>query len=402
MGNIPSDQVICKCLDLLDIDSNRHAFLDYRVQKLTVAALLKLMIEAQLKQRRNYFDITEHLRSSVEFQTCVGLQSISAPQLSRRLRTLPHTVCQQLFLDAASLLQELTKDGKGIPDIGRLRIVDSTELTLPQMAGQWAYYTRNKNAVKMHVRLVVADPDTAYPERIIPSTANVADSEVVMDLVMDDDAIYVMDRGYAVYGNFARWSEQNKRFVVRIRQRGRTEILNERPVTDGSKVLRDADVRIRFRQNHEEQTVDLRLVEFADEKGTLYRLLTNVYDLSAEHICEIYRHRWMIELFFKWIKGHLKLVKLYSCEPEAVWTQMYLALTAYVLVHIVKLMTRTTRTPWQVLQLLRVYMSQSWEAFLQALNRKPSRSSRGRVKKGKRGRPLKRPRKLKPARWIVR
>jgi len=93
----------------------------------------------------------------------------------------------------------------------------------------------------------------------------------------------------------------------------------------------------------------------------------------------------MIELFFKWIKGHLKLVKLYSYDPEAIWTQMYLALTTYVLVLIVKHMTETNRTPWQVLRLLRLYMSRSWDDFLKALNRQPSRTSRGRVKKPRRG-----------------
>lgn len=401
MGNIPSDQVICKCLDLLDIDSKRHDFLDFRTQKLTVAIFVKLMIEAQLKQHSSYAVITEHLRSSRALQEYLGLPSISESQISRKLRTLPYIYCQQLFLNAVCKLQELTRDGKGIPGLGRLRIIDSTELALPEIVGRWAYCSKHKNAVKMHTRLIVTDPDTVYPERIIASTADVADSEVVMDLVVDDDAIHVMDRGYIVYGNFARWTEQNKRFVARIQQRNRVEILRERPVPEGAKVLRDADVRMAFRWNHEVKTADLRLVEFTDDQGKTYRLLTNVQDLTSEQICEVYRHRWMIELFFKWIKGHLKLVKLYSYDPEAVWTQMYLALTAYALVLIVKHMTGTTRTPWQVLRLLRLYMSLSWEAFLQALNRQPSRTSRGRVKKGKRGRPRKHPLKLKPARLIV-
>jgi hypothetical protein len=387
---------------LLGIESKRHDFLDYRAQKLTVASFVKLMIDAQLKQHGSYLEITEHLRSSIALQDHLGFESISGSQLSRKLRALPYTLSQQLFLNAACKLQELTRDGKGIPGLGRLRIIDSTELSLPSIAGRWAYCTKHKNAVKMHTRLVVTDPDTVYPEQIIASTADVADSEVVMDLVVDDDAIHVMDRGYIVYGNFAHWTEQHKRFVTRIQQRNKVEILHERPVPEGSKVLRDADVRISFRWNHEVKTADLRLVEFTDDQGRLYRLLTNVYDLSAEQIMEIYRHRWMIELFFKWIKGHLKLVKLYSYDPEAIWTQMYLALTAYVLVLIVKRMTETKRTPWQVLRLLRLYMSRSWDDFLKALNRQPSRTSRGRVKKSRRGRPRKHPPKMKPARLIVR
>src|SRR5690606_11337602 len=115
----------------------------------------------------------------------------------------------------------------------------------------------------------------------------------------------------------------------------------------------------------------------------------------------IYRHRWMIELFFKWIKQHLKLVKFYSFAPEAIWTQMYLALTAYALVLIVKLKTGTTHTAGKVLQLLRLYIHSNWNDFLQALFRPPTRSSKGRQKKAKRGRPRKHPVKLKGARMIV-
>src|SRR5690606_19673600 len=222
MGNITKDQVICKCLDLLDLSDVRDKTLDFRVQKLTAAKLVKLMIEAQLKQHSSYGVLVEHLRSSETFQQYLQLESISSSQVSRKLRALPYTYSQMLFLNAVQKLQQLTKDHKGIPNLGRLRIIDSTELTLPAVAGQWAYCSRSKNAVKMHTRLIVTDKDTVFPDRIIASTADVADSEVVMDLVAADDAIYVMDRGYIVYKNYKTWSEQNARFVARIQKRNKT------------------------------------------------------------------------------------------------------------------------------------------------------------------------------------
>jgi hypothetical protein len=402
MGSIPKEPVICKCLELLNLSDERDMILDFRTQKLTTAKLVKLMIEAQLNQHSSYSVITEHLRSSDSLQKIIDLESISESQISRKLRVLPYQWSQSLFLQTIEKLKDLTQDYKGIPGIGRLSIIDSTELSLPSVAGQWAYCSKTKNAVKMHTRLVVADNDTVFPDRIIASTADIADSEVVMELVVDDDAIYVMDRGYIVYKIYKTWVERNIRFVARIQKRNKTVVVRERSVAESSNILRDADVKVSFKENSETIEIELRLVEFSDDQGNHYRILTNVYDLSAEQVSEMYRHRWMIELFFKWIKQHLKLVKLYSLEPEAVWTQMYLTLVAYALVLMVKLETGTSHAAWKVLQFLRIYMDKSWEAFLRALFREPTRTSKGRRKKAKKGRPRKHPVKLKGSRLIVR
>lgn len=402
MGNIPKNSVICKCLNLLDInDDYRCPFLDHRIRKLTVVNFIKLFIEAVLNKRGSLDEISEHLRSSHTLQQLLGLDSISPSQLSRKLRSLPPWLFQELFLHLVGKLQHHTKGRKGIDKIGRLNLIDSTALTLPEIAGQWAYCQTSRNGVKMHIRLVVADQDTFYPDRIIASTADVADSEVVMEMVVADDAIYVMDRGYIVYSNYKVWQENSIRFVARIQKRNKTQVVRERAVPEGSTIERDADVIVRFKENGQQTQVELRLVEFHDDNGQQYRLLTDVRDLSAEQIAEIYRHRWTIELFFKWIKQHLRLVKLYSVQPDAVWCQMYLALIAYCLVLLVKLETGAKQTPWQVLKLLRIYSELTWQTFLEVLFREPARTSKGRRKKPKRGRPRKHPKKLKGANLIV-
>ena len=106
---------------------------------------------------------------------------------------------------------------KGLPDgIGRLNIVDSTEIRLPEQFCDWAFISKGHNAVKMHTRLVVVSPDIAFPDKIVPSTGTVSDFESSDALIEEADATYVMDRGYPSRKNLMDWQEKEISFVVRI------------------------------------------------------------------------------------------------------------------------------------------------------------------------------------------
>mgnify|MGYP001188783668 CR=1 FL=1 len=401
MGNNIPKTVICKCLNLLDIGDFRSIFMDHRTRKLTTGKAIQIFVESQLAQRSSYEEIAEHLRITPELQD-ENLKSISASQLSRKLKKLPTSLLQKLFLFNVSRIQEKTKGKKGIPELGTLRIIDATVLSLPSIAGRWAYWSKEKNAVKMHTQLVVAEPKTVYPGKIIASTAAVNDHEVAMDLVVADDAIHVVDRGYISYSMYHQWIQNNVLFVARIQAKNKTEIIRQRPIPEGSHLTLDADVWVRYKEAQgQTQEIELRLVEYLDEKGRPYRLLTNVWDRTAEQISEIYRHRWLIELFFKWMKQHLRLVKLYSADATAIWNQMYIALIAYSLLLLLKLELQTNHSLWELLRFVVLYMDQPWDVFMAALFRKAERPSKGRRRKGHPGRPRKHPPKLTSVRIIV-
>lgn len=252
------------------------------------------------------------------------------------------------------------------------------------------------------MKLVIADPDTVYPDNIICSTRGVADSEVAMDLVIDKEAIHVLDRGYIVYRYYKYWLDHHLSFVARIQKNSKTLIICEREVDENTPVLRDADVMVNYK-DEDKQIIEirLRLVEYTDEKGRLYRVLTNVWEKTAEQICEIYHHRWLIEIFFKWMKQHVSLVHLHSSHEGAVWNQIFLALIGYALVLLLRKEAETTLAAWPFLKLLRCYMTQDWERFLLELRREPKKFSKGRRKKGKMGRPRKHPKKYTTVKKIV-
>ncbi|MGJ7922767.1 transposase [Neobacillus sp. LXY-4] len=117
-----------------------------------------------------------------------------------------------------------------------------------------------------------------------------------------------------------------------------------------------------------------------DEQQRIYRILTTRWDLTDQEIMEIYKQRWMIELFFKWVKQHLKLTKIWSTKPQGIWNQMFLSLIAYGLSLIVKLQTKSTKTLWEFFQMLQIYLYKTWNSFIKALNRKKTKTSRGRQK----------------------
>ncbi|XID94073.1 IS4 family transposase [Paenibacillaceae bacterium WGS1546] len=397
MGNNISKTVISQCLEWLDIPEFVSDFLDYRTNKLTLAASIRLFVEAQLSDRQDPECIVENLRDSEELQALTGLTSLSASRFSRKLSELPTWFLQYLFEDLTrrihTALQQTCEDRGLKKELIPLSIIDSSSITLPDYHGKWAYFSKGKNQVKLHMRLSTQWPDLAIPSKVVLSTGAVADTEVAIELVTEQGTTYVMDRGYINYAHFKKWLKAGIRFVVRVQKRSKTQILEKRVLpSEEPDLLLDADVLMAVPERPNE-TMRLRLVEFKDDKERTYRLITSRWDLSAREIADIYRARWDIELFFKWMKQYLRLAKLYSNKPTAVWNQIYMALIAHALCVLVKLETGTKHGLCKVLKLMRQYMAKSWEKLLDALFRKPTKTSKGRQKKRKRGPPKKHPKK---------
>jgi hypothetical protein len=400
MGNsIPEETVIEKCLKILDVALYRHPYRDHGSKKLLTGKAILLLVDAQLRQYDSLWEISENLRAKKALQQLTQLDSIHESTIHRKLEDLPTEVLQEL---CASIFEEIHgkyREKKGLSSLGKLHIIDASKIVLPKKVGEWAYCTKHENSIKIHLRYIVADEKTAYPDHFVLSTGAVSDQEGAVELVVDANATYVLDRGYINYSNYLSWTKDNIPFVARVQARSKLKVLEERAVPTDSPIIRDADVEVKVPKT--EETFILRLVEYNDDEGTLYRVVTNRWDISAYEVSEIYRHRWKIELFFKWIKQHLNIVKLYNRKPEAVWNQIYIAMIAYGLCELIKIQTGTTKTTWEVLKTLRIYWFDSWEQFLNALNREPSRTSKGRKKKGKPGRPRKHPRKLKAVKFMV-
>lgn len=373
MDNISNLSTLCQCLRLLDVGEYRSDLDDHRAKQLFVGTTIQLHVVGQLLGLTSYKQITEQLRAHKALRKLTKLDAISASALSRKTPKLCTSSLQALFVRLVKQIQALQQ---GTPPLalGKLCLVDATELKLPLNLAHWAYCSSSKQGVKMHTRVVVDRSPTVFPDRIIASTADVNETEVALELVTDPDAIHVMDRGYQKHEHFEKWTEQNLLFVCRIRESTRWIVRRDYRIPKADQSFISFDQKIILSKCKE----PVRLVVFEDEQGRSYHLVTNCFTRSAAEIAQMYKHRWLIELFFKWVKQHLRLIHVFNYSPEGIWNQMYLALIAFALCRLIHLQTQTSKTVWEVLQWIRIYAHARWKVFRAALDRKPTRTSRGR------------------------
>jgi len=198
------------------------------------------------------------------------------------------------------------------------------------------------------------------------------------ELVVDETgALNLFDRGYNDYKKFDEYCEKGVLFITRLKSNAVVEIIADNPVAPESAIDEDRIVRPGTGDNlmrHE-----LRLLKTRDTEGNLVMILTNAFLKSAEEIGDLYRYRWQIELFFKWIKQHLTVKHLYGESPQAVENQIYMALITYCLLMLLKMETGFTGTLLDIHRLVKACLFEPLEAFLQQLFRK-KRKSKGRMK----------------------
>lgn len=372
MKSIGHEMLICQCLKLLPTEHLRCPLRDYG-KKLTTESLIKIFVAGQLDQWSSYSHMEEKLFAHPELREELNLDMISGSQLSRRINDLPTQIVEEIFLKVVQMLQQLTRNHKGISKrIGLLKIVDSTELKLPKNLCDWATISKDHTAVKMHTRLTVTSSNTAFPDKIIPSTGNVSDFESAEYLIEDPNATHVTDRGYSSKRNLEGWLRKDISFVTRISKSLRVYIEKEFVPTHPS-VTKDAIAY--FGTSHH----PVRYIEFTDEKERVYRILTNRWDLEDSEVLDIYKNRWVIELFFKWVKQHLKLTKIWSTKPQGIWNHMFLSLIAFGLSVIVKLKQQSSKSTWKFFRHLQTYLYKPVEDFFKGLKR-IKKKSKGRQK----------------------
>lgn len=310
------------------------------------------MTFAQLTYQKSLRDIETCLRSFKSNLYHMGIRgNVSRSTLAEaneRRDWRIYADFAQILIHEARLLYQDEKFGVELNET--VYALDATTIDLCLSLFPWAKFRKKKGAVKLHTLLEVRGQ--------IPVFINITDGKVhdvnVMDfLVWEAGSIYLMDRGYMDYDRLYQLHQERAYFVIRAKKNTKYERVYSRPVVKSTGLRCDQTVRFTAPDAAKAYPDHLRRVGYVDlETGERYDYLSNHFTVPALAIADLYRCRWKVELFFKWIKQHLRIQNFYGTTANAVKTQIWIAISVYVLVAIVKKRMEIKQSLYTLLQIL--------------------------------------------------
>ena len=309
---------------------------------------------AQLTYRDSLADIEVCLRSRPEqlyhmgFRSTVAHSTLADANRSRDWR-IYHDLAQTLITRARRLY---AGEPFGVDLTRTVYALDSTTIDLCLSLFPWARFRSTKAAVKLHTLLDLRGP---IPTMISISQGKQADVKVLDELILEPGAFYVMDRGHVDFKRLHRFVLASAFFVTRAKSGLQINRLESRPVIPDTGVRSDQIVWLKLAKSIEHYPDRFRRVSYTDpDSGKILVFLTNNFDLPALTIAQLYKCRWRVELFFKWIKQNLRIKHFFGTTENAVKAQVWMAVCVYVLVAILRKELELEVSLSQMLQILSV------------------------------------------------
>ena len=347
---------------------------DYKVQSFSCLDQFLCLAFAQLTYRESLRDIETCLRAHqrqlyhMGFRGGVSRNNLANANLQRDWRIYAD-FAQILIRTARELYQH---EAFGVELDETVYAFDSTTVDLCLTLFPWAQFRRRKSAVKLHTLL---DLRGNIPTAVYVTGGQVNDVKLLDQLVLEAGAFYLLDRGYIDYRRLYLITQALAFFVTRAEHNTRYRRCAWRGVDRSTGLRSDQTIRLTGPQSSRRYPAPLRRIHYFDAKKDLRLVfLTNNFQLQALTIAELYRERWQVELFFRWIKQHLRIRAFYGTSPNAVKTQVWVAISVYVLVAILKKQLQLDLSLYKILQILSVTIFEKSPislAFLQYNDRIP-------------------------------
>ena len=327
---------------------------NHRVRRFPCYDQFLCLAYAQLTYRESLRDIETCLNSHHEKLYHIGFRGqISRSTMARAGEKRDYQIYQDFAYHLISIARKLYQNEELAIELAySLYAFDSTTIDLCLSLFPWAHFRKTKAAIKMHTLL---DLRGSIPTFISLTTGKVHDVNVLDILPLEKDSVIAIDRGYVDFTRLYALNLFPAFFVIRAKSNFRCRRLNSQKVDKTLGLRSDQRIVLTTKKSRAAYPETLRRVSYVDldtKKRFVY--LTNIFTVSAITVADIYKQRWQVELFFRWIKQHLRIKTFYGTSPNAVKTQIWIAISIYLLVAILKKRLDLPGSLHTILQILEV------------------------------------------------
>jgi hypothetical protein len=324
---------------------------DHRVRKLRCWDQFVYLLFAQLGKQHSLRDTIDTMNTQQRKLYHFGAQRLTRSTLSDANNKRDYRIYEDLFFLLLKRVQCIAPKYKLKLD-RKFYVLDSTTIDLCLQLFPWARFRKNKGAVKIHTLLNVDGP---LPEFLKITDGKVHDSTVAKKLNIPPGSYLAIDRAYHDFKQYNSYNNNNIRFVTRKKTNAKYVVIESLKCNIADGVLSDEIVEFTGYQTHKKYPHPIRIIKFLDFKTEKeLEFLTNDMKLDALTITQIYKARWEIELFFKTIKQNLKIKRFIGNSPNAVCTQVWIALIAYLLVSYQKFMLKAKYSIQKIFKIIQV------------------------------------------------
>lgn len=336
---------------------------DHKLKSFSCWDQFLCMAFAQLTWRRSLRDIEATLRSAGPRLYHMGFRGrVSRNTLANANQTRDWRIHADLAAALIGTARRLHADSPLPVDLeSAVYAIDSTTIDLCLTLFPWATFRRTKAAIKLHTML---DLRSGVPSFIVVTPGRVHDVKFLDHISFEPGAYYVMDRAYVDFARLSRIHLAGAFFVTRLKSNSDWRRVESREADPETGVRSDMIIALRGVRSRKDYPDRLRRVRYTDpETGKTLVFLTNNMTLPALTIAQLYRSRWRIELFFKWIKGHLRIESFYGLSDNAVRTQIWTAISVFVLIVILRKNGGLPQSPGSIAQVLSVSVFEKTPIF---------------------------------------
>lgn len=299
---------------------------------------------AQFNNTASLRELSWAIKMNCSLKKVLQVDSLNLSSLSRANNHRTYRLFENIFF----YLLARHASNLSNSEITLFKIIDGTFLTLSSKLFSWAKFSPDTKAVKLTFCL---DKSLEIPEQVTINVGEADDNAEILKLKLHPGFTYIFDRGYCSHAVYSHFNENGIFFITRLPPRWSYETIEEFEIEKGTNIL--SDKLIKLGKNQQEVKGNLRLIALINDKDEIIQFLTNRFDLKATEIAEIYRKRWDIELFFRWVKQYLRIKRFLGTSPNAVYSQIFIALITYLLTLMLKLTTNCNLSNLDIFRIIK-------------------------------------------------